>query len=294
MSERATITPDTEWVLAIDFGTVNTCAAVREDGRVRVLQLEGESRMPSAIFREPDGRILVGRAAERRALLDPDRFEGTPKRYLEVGREGLLLGDAYVPLREAVGAILRAVYEEACRQHGGRRPAEVRLTHPVDWREDRRRLLLEAAAEAGIEEPMLLSEPEGALVHLARLDGGAAPGQGSLSLVYDLGGGTFDCAVLRRRGNRFQLIGLPGGDERIGGAAFDDHLLAALGEQGLPPRTGTGSSTARRRPGDGPRSSCAGAFARRRRRCPRARRIRCWSARPSRASSRPRATASRT
>ena len=87
MSGRATITPDTEWVLAIDFGTVNTCAAVREDGRVRVLQLEGESRMPSAIFREPDGRILVGRAAERRALLDPDRFEGTPKRYLEVGRE---------------------------------------------------------------------------------------------------------------------------------------------------------------------------------------------------------------
>jgi hypothetical protein len=222
------------WLLGIDFGTTYTCAAVLEEGQARVLQIDGGARIPSAVFREPDGRLLVGQAAERRALLDPDCFEPTPKRYLEVGQEGLLLGGVYVPLREVVGAVLRAVWDEACLQHEGRRPDEVRLTHPASWQQDRQRLLLEAAAEAGIAEPMLLSEPEGALVHLARLDGRTAPSQGSLNLVYDLGGGTFDCAVLRRRGNRFQLIGMPGGDDRIGGVRFDDLLLAELGATGLP------------------------------------------------------------
>ena len=93
----------------------------------------------------------------------------------------------------------------ARRAPPGRGPADA----PVDWRETP-----PAAARGGRQGGHRRADAavraRGPFVHLARLDGGAAPGQGSLSLVYDLGGGTFDCAVLRRRGNRFQLIGLPG------------------------------------------------------------------------------------
>jgi molecular chaperone DnaK (HSP70) len=226
---------DVRWVLGIDFGTTYTCAAVSEGGQVRELRIDGRSRVPSGVFLDDQGRLLVGQVAESRAPLAPERFEPTPKRYLEAGADGIVLGDRYLPLREVVGAVLQSVWQEALLQHEGHQPEEVRLTHPASWQQERRGMLREAAAEAGIPEPVLLPEPEAAAVFLARELGEQALGQGALIAVFDLGGGTFDTAVMRRTGNRFRMIGEAGGEEQIGGELFDHHLYDELGSSGLDP-----------------------------------------------------------
>jgi hypothetical protein len=222
------------YVLGIDVGTTNVSAAVREGGEIRQLMLDGRDRMPSAVFLDEDGQLLVGRVAESRAPLAPERFERCPKRYLQVGEQGILLGDRYVPIKVVIGALLRAVWDEALLQHGGQRPEEVRLTHPASWQQDRCRLLREAAAEAGIPEPVLISEPEAAAIRLAQDQAGGPPGQGSKVLVFDLGGGTFDVCVVRRTGNRFRVVGEPDGSE-VGGEDFDARLWEHLGTTGLAP-----------------------------------------------------------
>jgi molecular chaperone DnaK (HSP70) len=234
IKETTGTTPaEAPWVLGIDFGTTYTCAAVMEGGQVRELRIDGRTRLPSAVFLDDDGRLLVGHIAESRAPLAPDRFEPTPKRYLEAGAEGILLGERYLTLREVVGAVLHVVWQEALLQHEGRRPEEVRLTHPASWQQERRGLLREAAAKAGISEPVLLPEPEAAAVFLARELGEQSLGQGALIAVFDLGGGTFDTAVMRRTGNRFRMIGEAGGEDQIGGELFDHHLYEQLGSVGL-------------------------------------------------------------
>ena len=151
MSTAAQYTPTgaEPWILGIDFGTTYTCAAVREGDQVRELHLDGSTRMPSAVLLDGEN-IVVGRAAESRAPLAPECFERTPKRYMQTCDEGILLGATYVPIAKLVGAVLRSVWQEALAQHGGRHPEETRLTHPAAWQADRRQLLLDAAAEAGI------------------------------------------------------------------------------------------------------------------------------------------------
>lgn len=73
--------------------------------------------MLSAVFAAEDGRLVVGREAERRARLDPARFEPNPKRRVDEGT--LLLGDLVVPVTEAFAAVLRKVGEETSRQLSG-------------------------------------------------------------------------------------------------------------------------------------------------------------------------------
>ena len=90
---------------------------------------------------------MVGRDAERRARLDPTRFEPNPKRRID--EQTLLLGTDVVPVTDALAAILRRVLEETSRQLGGEQPDEVRLTHPAQWGQTRRNVLMSAARLAG-------------------------------------------------------------------------------------------------------------------------------------------------
>jgi hypothetical protein len=114
----------------------------------------------------------------------------------------------------------------------GEAPEGVGLTCPASWQGHRRQLLLQAARGAGIGTAELVPEPEAAALRYAsleRLDAGAVVG------VYDLGGGTFDAAVLRRDPDGFRLLGAAGGLDQLGGLDVDDlvvrHVLQALGPQ---------------------------------------------------------------
>jgi molecular chaperone DnaK len=212
-------------VLAVDLGSSNTAAMVRTpDGRHRALLFDGAPLMPSAVYRTPEGRLLVGRDAERHARVDPGRFEPSPKRRVDDGE--VLLGDAEVPVARLFGAVLEQVSAEAHRVLGGP-PHEVRLTHPARWGPRRRGVLLAAAGIAGLPEPMLVPEPVAAASYFTAVLGATVP-VGRCLAIYDLGGGTFDATVVRRTPNGFDVLAEDGlGD--VGGLDFDQAIVAHLG-----------------------------------------------------------------
>jgi Hsp70 protein/Carboxypeptidase regulatory-like domain len=224
------------WTLGIDYGTTYTVAAVHQGDRTEALDLDGQQRFPSAVFLESETNIVVGMAAERRGAVSPERLERTPKRYLDIGQPPIALGPSLVNVTSLIAATLRVVWDEAIRQHGGQPPRMVVITHPAGWAARRRALLELAASEAGISGVHLMTEPGAAAVYLASERAGGTPvGHGEHVAVYDLGGGTFDAALLRRAGSGFELVGEPGGDPRIGGETFDDRLYRHLGQTGLEP-----------------------------------------------------------
>jgi hypothetical protein len=216
-------------VLSVDLGTSNTVAVLSAHGRPpRVVDVDGASMMPSAVFAAEDGNLVVGRDAERRARLDPARFEPNPKRRVDEGT--LLLGDQVVPVTDALAGVLRRVIDETSRQLGGKKPDEVRLTHPAQWGPVRRNVLLSAARQAGMGSNLVLvPEPVAAAAHFASFPGQTlAPGQALA--VYDLGAGTFDVAIVGATQNGFVVLaeaGLPD----LGGLDVDQALLEHVGRQ---------------------------------------------------------------
>ncbi|PSL56399.1 Hsp70 protein [Saccharothrix carnea] len=211
-------------VLSVDLGTSNTVAVLAAHGRPpRVVEVDGSATMPSAVYCEEDGTLVVGRDAERRARLDPARFEPNPKRRVDDGV--LLLGDNVVPVTDALAAVLRRVLDETTRQLGGEPLDEVRLTHPAQWGPTRRNVLLSAARLAGVAgEVVLVPEPVAAASHYASLSVGQA------LAVYDLGAGTFDVAIVGATQSGFTVLaedGLPD----LGGLDVDQALLEHVGRQ---------------------------------------------------------------
>jgi actin-like ATPase involved in cell morphogenesis len=216
-------------VLSVDLGTSNTVAVLSAHGRPpRVIEVDGSATMPSALFAADDGNLVVGRDAERRARLDPARFEPNPKRRVDEGT--LLLGDVVVPVTEALGAVLRRVADETSRQLGGAKPDEVRLTHPAQWGPVRRNVLLAAARLAGMGTNLVLvPEPVAAAAHFASFPGQQL-GPGQALAVYDLGAGTFDVAIVAATQNGYTVLaeaGLPD----LGGLDVDQALLEHVGRQ---------------------------------------------------------------
>jgi molecular chaperone DnaK len=212
-------------VLGIDFGTSNTVGMVRTpDGRVRPLLFDGSPLLPSAVYLNTDGRMLIGRDAERNARLDPSRFEPNPKRRIDDGQ--IFLGDAEIAVPRVFGSVLGQVAGEARRQLGAP-PDEVRMTHPARWGERRRSLLVEAARLAGLRAPRLIAEPVGAASYFTAVLGSAVP-IGRCLAIYDLGGGTFDATVVRRTQTGFEVLAEEGLAD-VGGLDFDHAIVEHLG-----------------------------------------------------------------
>lgn len=143
--------------VGVDFGTSNTVAMLGwPDGRTRSVLFDGAPILPSAVFADRPGELLVGRDAVSAALSYPERFEPYPKRRIDDGV--LLLGDAAIPVNEAIAAVLRRVVTETHRV-AGQWPADVIMTYPASWGARRRGSLLDGAARAGIHHPRLVPEP---------------------------------------------------------------------------------------------------------------------------------------
>jgi molecular chaperone DnaK len=213
-------------VLGIDFGTSNTVAMIRSaDARMRPLLFDGSPLLPSAVYFSTDGKVLVGRDAERNARVDPARFEPNPKRRIDDGE--VFLGGQGLPVPRIFGYVLSQVNAEARRQLGGA-PDEVRLTHPARWGERRRSLLVEAARLAGLGTPRLIAEPVGAASYFTAVLGSAVPVGRSLA-IYDLGGGTFDATVVRRTQTGFEVLAEEGIAD-VGGLDFDHAIVEHLGK----------------------------------------------------------------
>ncbi|MEV0732137.1 Hsp70 family protein [Polymorphospora sp. NPDC050346] len=212
-------------VLGVDFGTSNTVAMVRgPDGRARPLLFDGSPLQPSCVYLDPEGRMLVGRDAERSARIDPSRYEPNPKRRVDDGV--VLLGDQELPLPQVIAAVLRRIAAEAQRQLGGSCD-ELRMTHPAQWGERRRAVLVDSARAAGLPAPRLIAEPVAAASYYTAVLGTAVPVGRALG-IYDLGGGTFDATVVRRSPAGFEVLAEQGLGE-LGGLDFDQALVEHLG-----------------------------------------------------------------
>jgi actin-like ATPase involved in cell morphogenesis len=215
--------------LGIDLGTTYTAAAIHEAGRVEVIPLgdRGPS-IPSVLYLKADGSIVAGDAANRHAVTDPERIAREFKRRLG-DPTPVSWGGSSTPPELLTSHLLRWVYDSVVRAKGAA-PATVVLTHPANWGPYKRDLLTQAAHAAGLSQVTLITEPQAAAISYAsqeRVD------PGTVIAVYDLGGGTFDAAVLRKEASgTFSILGTPEGIERLGGIDFDaavfNHVTQSL------------------------------------------------------------------
>ena len=225
----------TSFVLGIDIGTSYTAAAIgrrRADGSVDVEPLELGSRkaaVPTVVYLGEDGGVVVGEAAERRAIDRPDRVVREFKR--RIGDETpIIVGDLSVAVQDLFAVLAQWVVERA-EEHEGEPPSVITVSHPASWGEHRLGLIRTALAGVGLGGVEFVSEPEAAGLHYLEREKLEA---GQAIAVYDLGGGTFDVAILRKQeDDAFDVIGVPTGLEHLGGADFDqlifEHVRALSG-----------------------------------------------------------------
>ena len=226
----------TSYWLGIDLGTTYTAAAICwpvSDGlEVQVVPLSNHSHaIPSVLYLPGDGSLVVGEGAQRRSLTDPDRVVREFKSRVGDEIPMLVAGSPYYAhdlAAEFVSWIGQYVVERE-----GERPAAVALTCPASWGPYKTGLFQRAVQDAGVANVMVLSEPQAAAISYAsreRVEVGAT------LAVYDLGGGTFDAAVVRKDSStQFTVLGQPEGIPTLGGLSFDEvifeHVCAAANVQ---------------------------------------------------------------
>ena len=219
------------YVVGIDLGTTFTAAAVWRDGSAQISSLGSRgAAIPSVVLLREDETELTGEAADRRAMTEPERVAREFKRRLG-DTTPILVGGSPYSSEALMARLLRAVVAEVATREGGP-PDAIAVCHPANWGPYKIDLLRQAIRIANLPDQVtLLSEPEAAAIFYAtqqRLD----PGQ--IVAVYDLGGGTFDAAVLRRTETGFEILGKPEGIERLGGIDFDAavfaHVRRSLGD----------------------------------------------------------------
>lgn len=215
------------YVLGIDLGTTYTSAAVAEAGKVTVAQLGTRSSViPTVVFLTEEGDLLTGDAANRRGVTSPARVAREFKR--RVGDSApLLLGGSPMAPHALMATVLRWVLDRVGTEHGGP-PAHVAVTHPANWGPYKLDLLQQAVRLADLETVTTISEPEAAACYYSSTQR-LAPGE--IVAVYDLGGGTFDAAIVQATDDGFQILGAPEGIEHLGGIDVDEAVLGFVVRQ---------------------------------------------------------------
>ena len=222
----------TAYVVGVDVGTTFTAAGIgtRLGGSYEATPLPLGTRtgsMPSVAFLPATGDALFGDDAEAHAYTEPDRVV---REY--IARVGdyvpIVVGERTVSAEEITAATVRHAVQVAAHQEGA--PAEmVVVTHPASWGTYKRHALSKALTDGGVEDVTLLSEPVAAAMRIAAHED-IEPGQ--VVAVYDLGGRSFDAAVLRRTADGFDVLGPPTGIAELGGVDFDqavfDHLRVGV------------------------------------------------------------------
>ncbi|GAA1273351.1 hypothetical protein GCM10009609_40560 [Pseudonocardia aurantiaca] len=221
------------YLLGIDVGTTRTAAAIARlgahPGETEIVNLgDRASAVPSVLYVDDDGTIVVGEAAERRAVTDPDHVAREFKRRIGDPTPVVVGGRSWAP-EELSARLVRWVVDRVTQREGGR-PARIAVTHPASWGGHKKERFGSALAAQGIPVTFL-AEPQAAALHYAAAE---RVEPGSTIAVYDFGGGTFDAAVVHKDGQTFSLLGRPEGVERLGGIDFDEvvfeHVLQGLPE----------------------------------------------------------------
>ncbi len=218
--------------LGVDLGTTYTAAAIAHDGRAEAVTLGSHNvAVPSVAYLATDGRVVIGEAAARRAVTDPRRVAREFKRRIGDPTPLVLGGTPIAAEMLAARSLAWVVTQVATTE--GTPPASLAVTHPANWGPYKLDLLAQSIRHVGLRVDHFVPEPVAAATTYASQRPLA---HGSVVAVYDLGGGTFDAALVRAGtgpGGGFELLGKPDGIEHLGGIDFDQavfrHALAAVG-----------------------------------------------------------------
>jgi molecular chaperone DnaK len=209
---------DRETIIGIDLGTTNSEVAVIRDGRPVVLPGEdGDPILPSVVGLDPQGNLLVGKAARNQYVLAPERTVRSIKR--KMGQEvTVTLGDQKYTPQEISAIILRTLKQRA-EAALGHPVSKAVITVPAFFNDGQRQATREAGELAGLEVVRIINEPTAAV-----LTYDPHPTEMERLLVYDLGGGTFDVSLAQVE-NGVVEIRASHGDTQLGGDDFDQLLL---------------------------------------------------------------------
>ena len=236
-------------VIGIDLGTTNSCVAVMDGPAPKVIEnAEGARTTPSTVAFATDGERLVGQAAKRQAVTNPEftyfaikrligrRFED-PMTQKDMGMVPYKIvkgdnGDAWILGREnkrfspsEVSAFILQKMKETAEAYLGEKISQAVITVPAYFNDAQRQATKDAGKIAGLEVLRIINEPTAA----ALAYGMDKKGSGTIA-VYDLGGGTFDISVLEIGDGVFEVKST-NGDTFLGGEDFDQRLVNYLADE---------------------------------------------------------------
>jgi len=209
-------------IIGIDLGTTNSCAAVLEAGAAKVIpNPEGERTTPSVVaFKK--GEKIVGAAAKRQALTNPNTVSSI-KRKMGTSEKVELEGKKYTP--EEISAMILSYIKDYCEAYLGEKVDKAVITVPAYFTDSQRQATKNAGKIAGLEVERIINEPTA-----AALSYGLDKEQAQTILVYDLGGGTFDVSILELGDGVFEVKST-NGNNHLGGDDFDERIIDYLVEE---------------------------------------------------------------
>ncbi len=204
-------------IIGIDLGTTNSCVAVLEGGEPVVIpNSEGARTTPSVVAFKGSERI-VGSAAKRQAITNPDRTISSIKREMGTAYKKNIDGKEYTP-QEISAMILQKLKSDA-EAYLGEKITQAVITVPAYFSDSQRQATKDAGKIAGLEVLRIINEPTA-----AALAYGMDKEVNQKILVYDLGGGTFDVSILEIGDGVFEVLAT-NGNNRLGGDDLDQRVM---------------------------------------------------------------------
>ncbi|CAI8964807.1 molecular chaperone HscC [Pseudomonas soli] len=207
-------------LLGIDLGTTNSLIAVWQDGEARLIaNALGEVLTPSVVSVDDDGSILVGQAARARLTTHPQRSAAAFKRFMGSDKRYALGEHRFTP--EELSALVLGSLKQDAEAYLGCPVSEAVISVPAYFSDEQRKRTVFAAELAGLKVQRLINEPTAAAMAY-----GLHEQKFERTLVFDLGGGTFDVTVLEYALPLIEVHASTG-DNYLGGEDFTEALLQA-------------------------------------------------------------------
>ncbi len=208
-------------VIGIDLGTTNSCVAVMEGGEsVVIANSEGSRTTPSVVSFKADGSRIVGQAAKRLAVAQPDKTVISIKRHMGEAYK-VDIDHGYSP--QEISAMILTKLKADAESYLGTKVTDAVITCPAYFNDSQRQATKDAGKIAGLNVLRIINEPTA-----AALAYGLDKQEGLQKvMIYDLGGGTFDVSILDIGDGVFEVLAT-NGDTHLGGDDFDNKIIDFL------------------------------------------------------------------